>query len=222
MFSTFIPVIISPIFIIAAFLLSLQTVFLFFFPRKQGWLGPVQRLFCPIFSIPKVWGIRCARQLLWHGSSCSILKWLCLCYCLQGLEHQWISFSMGVLELIPCRYRGTTVVKFSGSQKLYMNFWLHGVSASNPMLFKVNCIYSSVPFLGILHTFPHLREGPISFLNPSSWCTLLSSSCPIHNIQPTQPWGQLDSHLLQHLWSSKSTLTLPLRTPVLISFWIIH
>lgn len=32
------------------------------------------------FDIPKVWGVRCARQLLWDGSSNSLLKWLHLYY----------------------------------------------------------------------------------------------------------------------------------------------
>lgn len=66
-----IPVAISPL-IITTFLLSLQTVLW----DRQGCPGPNPNVILPCFSILKIWGIKCARRFLWHGSSSSILKWL--------------------------------------------------------------------------------------------------------------------------------------------------
>ena len=44
----------------------------------------------------------------------------------KELEHTQILVSVGVLEPIPCRYWGMTIVKFWGSQKFYVDFWVHG------------------------------------------------------------------------------------------------
>lgn len=42
----------------------------------------------------------------------------------KGVEHPqiWVSAEKGVLEPIPLRYGGTTVVKFGESKKLYTDF----------------------------------------------------------------------------------------------------
>ena len=40
-------------------------------------------------------------------------------------KHLQILVSSGVLESIPWKYQGKTVVKFWESQKLYVNFWLY-------------------------------------------------------------------------------------------------
>lgn len=51
-----------------------------------------------LFTVPKVWGTRCARQFLWPVSSGSILKWLCLYY--LTISSFW---SRTFLESIPSK-----------------------------------------------------------------------------------------------------------------------
>lgn len=50
---------------------------------------------------------------------------------------------MKILEPVPCRYQGTTVVEFGGSQKLYADFWtvLGGGSAPQPCVFQGSAVY---------------------------------------------------------------------------------
>lgn len=51
----------------------------------------------------------------------------------------------GVLEPIPLVYQGPTVVKFGGSEKLYVDVLLHGGSAPLTLLFNSQ-LYSDVSF----------------------------------------------------------------------------
>lgn len=71
----------------------------------------------------------------------------------QGTGASGFLYSQGVLERIPHGYQEQ--LKFGGSQKLYMSFWLCGVSAPlTPMLFK-NQLFLSLNFNKALITTNH-------------------------------------------------------------------
>ena len=134
----------SPLIVeMSAFLWVLQTVV---GKTRLLWLSP--KVILPSSNIPKVWGIRCARQFPW-GSSCdSILKWLCIVISHSTDDPQSTCLVQNSVSVPGCTFNSTCCLCPNGTQS---SKWpkLHSFSLPlpSPVLPKSSSSSPSFPLL---------------------------------------------------------------------------